>query len=194
MSTYNSKIVLGNGTVLMDLTGDTVDESHVLAGSTFHDKTGAPKEGSCTFDSDTSSDTAAASEILLGKTAHARGVQHTGTMPNNGAQVGAISEKAGKVVIKQGYHDGSGNVGIAEEEQAKLIPENIRQGIEILGVTGTMSGQEDVKAQSRNVSPSFAAQTITPEAGYNYLSSVVVAAIPVVYTDNAAGGKTVTIG
>lgn len=194
MSTYNSKIVLGNGTVLMDLTGDTVDESHVLSGATFHDKTGAPREGSCTFDSDTSDDTAAASEILLGKTAHARGVGLTGTMPNNGAQVGTISEKAGKVVITQGYHDGSGNVGIAEAEQAKLIPDNIRQGIEILGVTGTMSGQEDIKAQSRNVSPSFTAQTITPEAGYNYLSSVVVAAIAVVYTDNAAGGKTVTIG
>lgn len=78
-------------------------------------------------------------------------------------------------------------------EQAKLIAANIRQGITILGVQGTMSGQEDVVAQSRTVTPLTTSQTITPETGYNYLSQVVVSAIPYVETDNSAGGITVTI-
>ena len=116
---YNSKVVLASGEVLMDLTPDTVDPAHVLNGYTFHDKAGAPQTGSCTFDSDTSEDTAAVGEILEGKTAHARGSKLTGTMPNNGAQNGEITTKDGTVTIKQGYHDGSGSVAIADAEKAR---------------------------------------------------------------------------
>ena len=87
-NSYNNKIVLASGEVLIDLTGDTVDAAHVLDGFTFHDKSGAPVTGTCTYDSDTSDDTAAVGEILSGKTAHARGALLTGTMPNNGAQMG----------------------------------------------------------------------------------------------------------
>jgi hypothetical protein len=56
-----------------------------------------------------------------------------------------------------------------------------------------MSGSEDVNAQSKIVTPAIASQTITPDTGYNYLSQVTVNAIPYTETDNAAGGKTVTI-
>ena len=52
-----------------------------------------------------------------------------------------------------GYHDGSGTVTIAAAEKAKLVPDNIRQGITILGVEGAMSGTEDVKAQAKTVTP-----------------------------------------
>jgi hypothetical protein len=65
--------------------------------------------------------------------------------------------------------------------------------VQILGVTGTMSGSEDVRAQSKTVTPAISSQTITPDTGYNYLSQVTVSAIPYTETDNAAGGKTVTI-
>lgn len=193
-NTYNSKVVLANGEVLMDLTGDTVDPSHVLKDYTFHDKSGAPQTGSCTFDSDTSDDTAAVGEILEGKTAHARGAQLTGTMPNNGGVTGSISTKAGTYPIPQGYHDGSGSVGIAAAEQAKIIANNIRQGVTILGVDGSMSGSEGVKAQAKSATPKLTQQVITPDATYTHLSQVTVAAITVSYSDNAAGGKTVTIG
>lgn len=191
---YNSKIVLADGTVLIDLTADTIDEASVLSGRTFHDKSGAPKSGSCTFDSDTSTDTAAVGEILEGKTAHARGAQLTGTMPNNGAVNGTISTKAGTYTVPAGYHDGSGKVAISSTEQAKLIATNIRQGITILGVQGSMSASEGVKAQSKTATPKMTEQTITPDATYTHLSSVTIAAIPVAYSDNAAGGQTVTIG
>ena len=193
-NSYNNKIVLASGEVLIDLTGDTVDAANVLDGFTFHDKSGAPVTGTCTYDSDTSDDTAAVGEILSGKTAHARGALLTGTMPNNGAQMGSISTKEQEVIIAQGYHDGSGKVSILADEQAKLIPSNIREGITILGVEGTMSGSESVVAQARTVTPKFTQQVISPEDGYTHLSQVTVQPITVSYSDNSAGGKTVTIG
>lgn len=191
---YNSKVVLASGEVLMDLTSDTVDAAHLLDGYTAHGKDGAPLVGECTFDSDTSDDTAAVGEILATKTAHARGTQLVGTMPNNGAVAGTISTKAQEYTVPQGYHDGSGKVKISTTEQAKLIPTNIRQGITILGVEGEMSGQEDMNAQAKSVTPTFSSQVVSPDTGYNCLSQVTVAPITVTYSDNAAGGKTVTIG
>lgn len=193
-NSYNNKVVLASGEVLIDLTGDTVDAAHVLDGYTFHDKSGAPVTGACTYDSDTSGDTAAVGEILSGKTAHARGALLTGTMPNNGAQMGSIDTKTQEVIIAQGYHDGSGKVSILADEQAKLIPSNIREGITILGIEGTMSGSEGVVAQARSVTPKFTQQVISPEVGYTHLSEVTVYPITVTYSDNSAGGKTVTIG
>ena len=191
---YNSKVVLADGTVLIDLTADTVDAAHILSGYTAHGKDGAPITGTCTFDSDTSDDTAAVGEILAGKTAHARGTLLTGTMPNRGAVTGTISTKAGTYTIPQGYHDGSGNVSISSTEQAKIIATNIRQGITILGVEGSMSGQEDMNAQAKSATPTFSSQVISPDTGYNCLSQVTVNPITVTYSDNAAGGQTVTIG
>lgn len=195
-NTYNSKVVLADGTILIDLTADTVDASHLLDGYTAHGANGAPVTGSCTFDSDTSADTAQIAEVLSGKTFHARGTGYTGTMTNNGAVSGTISTKAQQYTVPQGYHDGSGKVQIAADEQAKIIATNIREGITILGVEGTMSGSEGVVAQAKAATPTFSSQTITPdtETGYTHLSQVIVAAISVVYSDNAAGGKTVTIG
>lgn len=190
---YVSKVVLSNGTTLIDLTGDTITAADLLTGATAHDKSGAPITGACTYDSDTSNDTAAAGEILSGKTAHARGALLTGTMTNNGGVTGTISTKAGQYTIPQGYHDGSGKVSIASAEQDKIIAGNIKSGVQILGVTGTYGG-EAISAQSKSATPSWASQTIQPDSGYDYLSAVTVAAIPIAYSDNSAGGQTVTIG
>ena len=186
---YNSKIVLSSGEVLMDLTQDTVVADKLLKGFTAHGKDGAPITGSCEFDADTGDATAGAAEILAGKTAYVTGSKVTGTMPNNGAKTLSITEKGKPVTIPQGYHDGSGKAQIDAAEEAKLIPTNIREGITVLGVTGTMSGSE-----AKSVTPTFASQEVLPDEGYNCLSSVTVAAIPIAYTDNAQGGKTVTIG
>ena len=190
---YVNKVALSSGEMLIDLSGDTADAAHVLKGSTFHDKSGAPKTGTCTYDSDTSEDTVAVSEMLVGKTAHARGVKITGTMPNKGAVSGSIATKDGQYTVPQGFHNGTGKVGIASTEKAKLIPGNIKSGVEVLGVTGSYSG-ESINAQTKSVTPSFTQQVVQPDDGYDYLSTVTVAAIPVAYADNAAGGRTVTIG
>lgn len=193
-NTYNSKVVLASGEVLMDLTSDTVDAAHLLKDYTAHGKDGAPVTGTCTFDSDTTDATAAVGEILATKTAYARGVKLTGTMTNNGGVTGTITTKAQQYTIAQGYHDGSGKVSISATEQAKIIANNIRQGITILGVEGSMSGQEDMNAQAKTATPTFESQVIAPDTGYNCLSQVTAAAITVTYSDNSAGGKTVTIG
>lgn len=188
----NNKIVFF-GEVLMDLTGDSVQPDKLLQGYTAHDKAGEAIEGICTFDSDTQDATASADELLSGETAYARGVKISGTMPNRGAVVGKISTKDGEYTVPMGFHDGSGKVAIDAVEQLKLIPGNIKSGVEILGVAGTYAG-DIVTAQTKNVMPSKDGQTILPDADYDYLASVVIAPIPYSTSANAAGGTTVVIG
>lgn len=191
-----NKLIVGDGVVKFDLTKDTVDEDHLLSGYTAHDHIGDPVTGTCTFDADTSDATLTADVLLTGKTGYAGGSKITGNMPNNGAFKGTIAEKATPIKIPRGFHDGSGTIGLSDADIAEIIPQNIRAGIDFLGVTGTMSGTEGVKAQTRTVTPSMAAQTITPDAsdGYNYLAKVTVNAIPVTETPTAGGGTTITIG
>lgn len=188
-----NKVIYG-GRTLIDLTSDTVTANKILTGFTAHDKSGAPITGSCTFDADTQDANATAAELLTGRTAYVRGSKVTGTMPNNEAVTGTISELNTPYTIPQGYHDGSGKAEIDPTEKLKIVPDNIRQGITILGVEGSMSGTEDVKPQSKTVTPSTKQQVIVPDEDYNYLSQVTVEAIPYKETENPAGGLTVTIG
>lgn len=187
-----SKVVYG-GNVVIDLTADTVTPDKVLSGVTTHGPDGEKITGTCTFDADTQDATATAAEILTGKTAYNKGNKVAGTMKNNGAVSGIISTKDGVYTIPQGYHDGSGTAGIDATEKAKLVAGNIRQGVTILGVLGTMSTTEGAKPQAKTVTPATTQQTVVPDEGYNYLSQVTVAAIPYVESDNSAGGITVTI-
>lgn len=191
MANYINKLVVGNE-VKFDLTSDTVTAEKLLNGFTAHDKSGAPITGTCTYDADTQDATVAVAEILEGKTAYARGAKLTGTMPNKGAVSGTIATKEA-YTIPMGFHDGSGTVSIDATESAKIVAGNIKSGVTILGVEGTFSG-ESVTAQTKSVTPTMSVQTVLPDEGYDYLSQVSVAAIPVNYSDNAAGGQTCTIG
>lgn len=188
-----SKVIYG-GEVLIDLTSDDVTPDKLLSGTKAHGADGEEITGTCDYDTNTQDATAVAAEILATKTAYNKGKKVTGTMKNNGAVKGSIVSKAGKYTVPQGYHDGSGTVQIDSTEQAKLIPNNIREGVTILGVTGEMSGLEDSNPQTKTVTPSTSEQTIIPDEGYTCLAQVTVAPIPYVESDNSAGGKTVTIG
>lgn len=190
---FTNKVIY-DGKTLIDLTGDTVSPDKLLKDITAHDKSGATIVGTCTYDSDTTDATVAVAEMLEGKTAYARGAKLTGTMPNNEGVTGVISTKEQEYTVPQGYHDGSGKVGIDSAEQEKLIPANIREGITVLGVEGTMSGTEGAKPQAKTITPTSSEQQILPDEEYNYLSQVTIKPIPYVESDNAAGGTTVTIG
>ena len=192
---YINKVIYG-GTTLIDLTGDDVTKNDVLSGKKFHLPSGQAATGSCTYDADTKDATAVAAEILSSKTAYKNGSKLVGTMPNRGGVTGALSSVGDQYTIQQGYHDGSGKVSIASAEQSKLIATNIRSGVTILGVLGSMSGSEDVQATSATVTPYTTSQTILPGdlGNYNYISEITVSSIAYTETDNASGGKTITIG
>lgn len=187
-----NKVIYGSN-VLIDLTGDTVEAGKMLTGYTAHDKTGASIIGTCDFDVNSEDATAAVAEVITGKTFYARGAKLTGTMPNKGAVSGTIAAKTEEYSIPIGFHDGSGKVSIDPTEQEKIIAGNIKSGITILGIEGTYSG-ESITSQSKTVTPTVTAQTIQPDDGYDYLSSVTISAIPYTETENSAGGITVTIG
>ena len=189
---YNNKVVLSDGTVLIDLTMDDVKPEHVQKGIKFHDKTGAEKTGTNTKTVDASGVTAEPAEVLAGETFGRGNEVATGTMPNNSGKNVIVTGKTG-TSIPRGYYDGSGVAKISEEDAEKIVPSNIKEGVTILGITGSF-GADDISAQSKEVKPTFTDQQISPDSGYTFLSGVLVRAIPVLYTDNNAGGQTVTIG
>lgn len=187
-----NKVVYGNRT-LIDLTSDTVTKDKILSGFTAHDKSGTIITGTCDFDVNSTDATVAVAEILDGKTAYARGAKLIGTMPNKGAVNGAITTKDEQFTIPTGFHDGSGKVGIDTTEKSKIIAANIKEGVTILGVTGTLAPASGVKAQSKTITPSITEMSVLPDEGYDYLSTVTVSAIPTSESDNSAGGITFTI-
>lgn len=189
---FVSKVIYG-GKTLMDLTGDTVTPDKMLKDVSAHDKSGAPIIGTCPFDVDSTDATVMVAEMLEGKTGYARGAKLTGTMPNNGAAGGSIASKEQEITIAQGYHDGSGKIAIDTVEKAKIVPGNIKQGVTVLGVVGICEPSSAVTTQAKEVTPSTQQQVVLPDEGTDYLSQVTVKAIPYVESDNAAGGKTVTI-
>lgn len=189
-----NKIIFG-GTTLIDLTDASLgqdDGAKILSGESAYGKDGEKITGTCTFDADTSDASASASEILATKTGYVNGQKVTGAMPNQGGVTGELSDLSSPYTIPAGYHDGSGSVGVEATEAAKIIPGNIKEGVEILGVTGTYTG-EGVTAQVKTATPYTTQQTLLPDTGYDYLSQVNVEAI--YYNESAnAHGTTVTIG
>lgn len=189
-----NKVIFGNQTII-DLTDASLGQSDgakILSGESAYGKDGEKITGSCTYDADTSDATATASEILSGQTAYVNGSKVTGTMPNRGAVAGTIDDLSTPYTVPQGYHDGSGTVEVDSTEAAKIIPGNIKDGVEILGVTGTYTG-EGVTAQAKTATPYTTQQVVLPDTGYDYLSQVTVNAITYTETPNQYG-TTVTIG
>lgn len=191
---YVNQVGLADGTILIDLTTDTAIASDVKTGKYFHLASGERVQGTNTYDSDTTDANAAASEILSGKTAYVNKNKITGEMVNNGAVSGTISTKAGIYTVPAGYHSGLGSVSIDSTEQGKIIASNIKSGVTILGVEGNYSG-ESTTAGALSATPYLTSKTYLPSSiSKDYFSEVTVAAIAITESDNAAGGKTVTIG
>lgn len=94
---------------------------------------------------------------------------------------------AGRTITPDSGYDGLSQVTVAGD--ADLVAENIKSGINIFGVTGSYA-PASVNLQSKSVSPSTVAQTVSPDAGYDGLSQVEVAGAPLqtrTVTPTAAG-------
>lgn len=87
---------------------------------------------------DTAAADATGADILTGKTAFGASGSVSGSMANNGSTSGTISTKAGTVSIPAGYTSG-GTVSISSTEQAKIIATNIKSGVTLLGVAGSLA-------------------------------------------------------
>ena len=87
---------------------------------------------------DTSGATATASDIIAGKSAYGESGEVSGSISDNGSTGGTISAKADTVTIPAGYTSG-GTVSISSTEQAKVIASNIKSGVTLLGVAGSLS-------------------------------------------------------
>lgn len=93
--------------------------------------------GKATF-YDTADGNITSADVLTGKTGYNASGSVSGSMANNGSTSGTISTKAGTVTIPAGYTSG-GTVAISSTEQSKIIAPNIKSGVTILGVSGTLS-------------------------------------------------------
>ena len=104
------------------------------------EKLNLPISGGSALFRDTSDADATSGDVLSGKKAFNASGEINGSMPNQGAASGTISDKDTPFQIPQGYHNGSGSVDIASDQKALLIPGNIRDSVTILGVTGNYTG------------------------------------------------------
>lgn len=87
---------------------------------------------------DTADGDITSADILTGKTGYGASGSVSGSMANNGSTSGSISTKAGTVTIPSGYTTG-GTVQISATEQAKIVASNIKSGVTLLGVSGSLA-------------------------------------------------------
>lgn len=87
---------------------------------------------------DTAGATAAAADLLTGKSAYGASGSISGSMANNGSTSGTISTKAGTVTIPAGYTTG-GTVSLASAAISDCVASNILTGKSILGVSGSLA-------------------------------------------------------
>ena len=79
--------------------------------------------------------TALPEHVLEGYTIGTEEGIKSGTMPNRGAVTHTITTQGGSYTIPSGYHNGSGKVTASF---ANLVAENIKKGINVGGVVGTL--------------------------------------------------------
>ena len=198
MSQHDSSKVINkviyDGDVLIDLTSDTITAADVINSKTFHLASGATATGTCTYDANTSDATASAAEILATKTAYKNAAKITGTMPNRGGNNVTVTGLSG-TTIPTGYYDGSGKAIVDSTSASNLVANNIRNGVTILGVEGTLSAEDALTVGAISATPTTSQQVITAASeSLDYITQVTVDAIPYTETQNASNGYTATIG
>lgn len=119
--------------------------------------------------------------------------------------VGAISKTyVGSGVTKKSaaiYTPGTSNQTIGADQylsgaqtikgDRNLVAGNIRSGVSIFGVTGTVVEASSPNLQAKTVTPGTSSQTVRPDSGYDGLSQVVVRGDNNLVSGNIISGKTI---
>ena len=83
--------------------------------------------------------TSTSNDLLVGTTAYSNNGKIKGSMPNNGAL--SYTPSVSQQTIPVGYTSGGIIEAVTNNIDSNIQPENIKEGVTILGVTGTYTGE-----------------------------------------------------
>lgn len=75
---------------------------------------------------------------------------------------------------------------ILTEKNTKILPENIRAGVNILGINGSVV---ELNGETKTITPSTSQQTITPSSGKNAITQATVSAVDNTIDNNITAGN-----